>query len=74
MGILPQRRSFSLFLFFGFFSIRSLKDFVRKVDRICLAGQTFLHSYGEFDPSSERTLAAWIRHASRAGLLAVSEV
>ncbi len=23
-------------------------------------------SYGEFDPGSERTLAAWIRHASRA--------
>ena len=22
-------------------------------------------SYGEFDPGSERTLAAWIRHASR---------
>ena len=22
--------------------------------------------YGEFDPGSERTLAAWIRHASRA--------
>ena len=22
---------------------------------------------GEFDPGSERTLAAWIRHASRAG-------
>ena len=25
-------------------------------------------SYGEFDPGSERTLAAWIRHASRTGL------
>ncbi len=23
-------------------------------------------NYGEFDPGSERTLAAWIRHASRA--------
>ena len=23
--------------------------------------------YGEFDPGSERTLAAWIRHASRTG-------
>ena len=26
-------------------------------------------SYGEFDPGSERTLAAWIRHASRTGSL-----
>ena len=26
-------------------------------------------SDGEFDPGSERTLAAWIRHASRTGLL-----
>ena len=25
--------------------------------------------YGEFDSGSERTLAAWIRHASRTGLL-----
>ena len=25
------------------------------------------HFYGEFDPGSERTLAAWIRHASRTG-------
>ena len=25
-------------------------------------------SNGEFDPGSERTLAAWIRHASRTGL------
>ena len=24
--------------------------------------------YGEFDSGSERTLAAWIRHASRTGL------
>ena len=24
---------------------------------------------GEFDPGSERTLAAWIRHASRAGFI-----
>ena len=23
--------------------------------------------FGEFDPGSERTLAAWIRHASRTG-------
>ncbi len=33
-------------------------------DRTNLAWiETFL--YGEFDPGSERTLAAWIRHASR---------
>jgi hypothetical protein len=25
--------------------------------------------FGEFDSGSERTLAAWIRHASRTGLL-----
>ena len=33
-----------------------------------LAGeaQTF---HGEFDSGSERTLAAWIRHASRTGLI-----
>jgi len=29
-------------------------------------------SYGEFDPGSERTLAAWIRHASRTEFLAFS--
>ena len=33
----------------------------------------FMHSnmffYGEFDSGSERTLAAWIRHASRTGQL-----
>ncbi len=35
---------------------------------INLSRQTFLHFYnGEFDPGSGRTLAAWIRHASRAG-------
>jgi hypothetical protein len=28
--------------------------------------------YGEFDSGSERTLAAWIRHASRAGFLLVA--
>ena len=28
--------------------------------------------YGEFDPGSERTLAAWIRHASRT-LVAIQE-
>ena len=28
--------------------------------------------YGEFDSGSERTLAAWIRHASRTGLFAVA--
>ena len=28
-------------------------------------GAAHIH-YGEFDPGSERTLAAWIRHASRA--------
>ena len=28
--------------------------------------------YGEFDPGSERTLAAWIRHASRTHHLAFS--
>jgi len=28
-------------------------------------GETF---HGEFDSGSERTLAAWIRHASRTGL------
>jgi hypothetical protein len=28
-----------------------------------------LYFDGEFDPGSERTLAAWIRHASRAGLI-----
>ena len=28
--------------------------------------------YGEFDPGSERTLAAWIRHASRTGLYVVA--
>jgi hypothetical protein len=28
--------------------------------------------YGEFDSGSERTLAAWIRHASRTGLLLVA--
>ena len=28
--------------------------------------------YGEFDSGSERTLAAWIRHASRAGFLSVA--
>ncbi len=28
-----------------------------------ILGSIFL--YGEFDPGSERTLAAWIRHASR---------
>jgi hypothetical protein len=27
---------------------------------------------GEFDSGSERTLAAWIRHASRAGFLLVA--
>ena len=27
---------------------------------------------GEFDSGSERTLAAWIRHASRTGLFAVA--
>jgi hypothetical protein len=26
---------------------------------------------GEFDSGSERTLAAWIRHASRTGLIAI---
>lgn len=30
--------------------------------------------YGEFDPGSERTLAAWIRHASRTELLVFPEV
>ena len=29
-------------------------------------------SYGEFDSGSERTLAAWIRHASRTGTLRVA--
>ena len=28
--------------------------------------------YGEFDSGSERTLAAWIRHASRTGFLLVA--
>ena len=28
--------------------------------------------YGEFDSGSERTLAAWIRHASRTGLFLVA--
>jgi hypothetical protein len=28
--------------------------------------------YGEFDSGSERTLAAWIRHASRAGFFLVA--
>ena len=28
--------------------------------------------YGEFDSGSERTLAAWIRHASRAGFSLVA--
>jgi hypothetical protein len=28
--------------------------------------------YGEFDSGSERTLAAWIRHASRTGTLLVA--
>ena len=31
---------------------------------ITLRGDTYLN-YGEFDSGSERTLAAWIRHASR---------
>ena len=28
--------------------------------------------YGEFDSGSERTLAAWIRHASRTGIFLVA--
>ena len=28
-------------------------------------------SIGEFDPGSERTLAAWIRHASRTGSIEI---
>ena len=28
--------------------------------------------YGEFDSGSERTLAAWIRHASRTGFLSAA--
>jgi hypothetical protein len=38
---------------------------VRICSRFSGEGATF---YGEFDSGSERTLAAWIRHASRAGL------
>jgi hypothetical protein len=33
--------------------------------RLAAAALTF---YGEFDSGSERTVAAWIRHASRTGL------
>src|SRR5215210_3155142 len=33
---------------------------------LAVSAQTF---HGEFDSGSERTLAAWIRHASRTGLL-----
>ena len=38
-----------------------------------LAWIKILTLYGEFDPGSERTLAAWIRHASRTQFLAFSE-
>ena len=30
-----------------------------------------IKNFGEFDPGSERTLAAWIRHASRTRTLSV---
>jgi len=39
---------------------------VRKFVEISVSTQTF---FGEFDSGSERTLAAWIRHASRTGLV-----
>ena len=37
-----------------------------------LAGRNRSVFHGEFDSGSERTLAAWIRHASRTGLLFVA--
>ena len=41
-------------------------EMVRFVLSICFKMFPYI-IIGEFDPGSERTLAAWIRHASRAG-------
>src|SRR5256886_14910897 len=41
----------------------------RKLCPECFRGTVF---NGEFDSGSERTLAAWIRHASRAGFFPVA--
>ena len=43
-------------------------NFVRQVSN----GRSAPNFNGEFDSGSERTLAAWIRHASRTGLSLVA--
>ncbi len=58
---------------------RSFSIFVCESDvyvlQLPVFGQAWIKSlFGEFDPGSERTLAAWIRHASRTELLAFSRV
>ena len=51
----------TLILIISFLQIRAHQAEVRIVHKfIC-----DIIFYGEFDPGSERTLAAWIRHASR---------
>ncbi len=35
------------------------------LERISPSSDGYIYFYGEFDSGSERTLAAWIRHASR---------
>ncbi len=48
---------------------------VSRRDRTCRKAREISEVFfGEFDPGSERTLAAWIRHASRTGFLAFSEI
>ena len=55
------------------FQVRMVRISVRHFCRIrqTLSPKQFgaPNFYGEFDSGSERTLAAWIRHASRTGLL-----
>lgn len=56
--------------------LESLQRFLKKFNLIAKRGSHYgvcqkmfrcqiQHFYGEFDSGSERTLAAWIRHASR---------
>ena len=50
----------------GFIVSQQTVVFCRKVEA------TVELFFGEFDSGSERTLAAWIRHASRTGTLGVA--
>ena len=61
------------FLFFQKIFVRKpTKSFATEIDLVFPTKSWTNFLYGEFDPGSERTLAAWIRHASRTHHLAFS--